>query len=184
MKVKHKWLTQHNAKVLPRLELELLHQGLVHRRLGILVLMTGILLTLTAAAYYVYTIRQISILEASIARSTNTIVANNTPINDEEAKAVQEAISHLDLSWGTLFTALEAVTTEKISLISVEPDTNQGTVKIIAESLNAYDMLEYVRTLSKQPTLHNVLLTEYEVKGNASEQPMRFTLTAIWERSL
>lgn len=184
MKVISTWMKPRKMHALPQLRLELLHPGANQRRLEIITLTTGMVLLLAASAHYIYTSSQISIMEASIARATNAIEVSNMPIDNEDAKAVQEAIAHLDLPWNKLFSALESAASEKINLISVEPDMSKGTVKIVADALNTYDMLEYVRGLTKQAALHNVILTEYEVKNDTPEQSLRFTLTASWGSSL
>lgn len=182
MNVINAWIKRRKSSTLPQLRLELLHPGASHRRLEIFVLSIGMVLLLTASAHYLYIARQMSMLETSIAHAADTIKISDMPTDNEDAKAVLAAIAHLDLPWSMLFSALESATSEKINLISVQPDMSKGTVKIVADSLNAYDMLEYVRELAKQPALHNVILTEYKAEANLPEQAMRFTLTATWRR--
>lgn len=141
--------------------------------------MIGMVLAASATAHYLHTVRQIAALKTKIASTTN-VVEKDVHISNEEVKAIEAAISHIDLPWGKLFIALESAASKNINLISVEPDIAKGSVKIVGESLNAYDMLEYVRTLVKQPALHAVTLTDYEIKDSAPEQHVRFTLTALW----
>lgn len=165
-------------RALPRLDLELLPAGAMRRRFGMLVLIIGIVLVATVMTRYLYAIRQMSVLEASMALPV--VQASEQPANGKEVEAAQEAITHLALPWGSLFTALETTVSDKISIISIEPDVSKSTVKIVAEAMDVFQMLEYFRALQQQPILRNVLLTGYEVKVDAVDQPVRFTLTALW----
>jgi len=162
---------------LPKLKLELLHAGLMRQRLGILTLAIGIVLAIATVTHYGYTIRQIAVLEASMALPA---IQSNLPANNKEVEAVQTAMTHLALPWSHLFAALEAVVTEKVSILSIEPDVSKGTVKIVAESRDVFEMLEYLRALQQQPTLRDVMLTGYDVKIDVTDEPVRFTLNATW----
>jgi hypothetical protein len=142
------------------------------------VLALGIVLALTVAAYYVQTMQKIAAIETAVDASHISI--NDKPANNDETKDVQEGIIHLALPWGTLFSALEHVPAEKITLVSVEPDAQNSTVKIAAEAPDVYEMLEYVRGLSHQGKLKDVLLAQYEVRFDDANQPVRFTLSASW----
>ncbi len=170
-----KWM---KVRALPRLNLELSNAGAIRKRLGMLVLIVGVVFVATVMTRYLYAIRQMSVLEASMALPV--VQESDQPANSKEVEAAQEAITHLALPWGSLFTALETTVSDKISIISIEPDVNKSTVKIVAEAMDVFQMLEYFRALQQQPILRDVLLTGYEVKVDAADQPVRFTLTALW----
>lgn len=164
---------------LPKLDFELLHRGAYRRLGGAVMLVSGILLVLAVTAHYVQIVQKIAGIETDANHSTHAS-DRGKPANTEETKAVQEGVAHLALPWGTLFSALENVHSEKITLVSVEPDAQKNTVKIVAEAPDVYKMLEYVRGLSHQAKLKEVLLAQYEVRFEDANQPVRFTLSASW----
>lgn len=163
---------------LPKLDLELLHPGAYRRLGGMAILALGILLILAVATHYLFTMQKIASIETEVYASHES--DRDKPVNSEETKAVQEGVINLALPWGTLFSALENVPAEKITLISVEPDAQKSIVKMVAEAPDVYEMLEYVRGLSHQTKLKDVLLAQYEVRLDDADQPVRFTLSASW----
>lgn len=163
-----------------RLDLELLRPGTARRIGGMVILAVGILLILAVAAHFIRTQQRIAAMEAGTNPVIDIATTKGGAAEIEETKAVREGIAHLALPWDTLFSALEKVPADTITLVSVEPDTQKNTVKIVAETPDVYAMLEYVRSLSGQAQLKDVLLGQYEVRLDDPNQPVRFTLTAAW----
>lgn len=165
---------------LPKLDLELLSPG-VHRQLvRRLVLAIGLLLVITTTVHYFQTVHNITVIETGLAQPASSHDDADATVNNEEVALVQNGITHLALPWGKLFGALEATPAGKINLISVEPNAGKRSVTIVAEAPDVYEMLEYVRELAKQTVLKNVLVGQYETLLEDENQPVRFTLTAIW----
>lgn len=173
-------MTSMKKNILPKLDLELLQPDGARWLGGRQILAAGILLAFAMAVYVIQTTRKISAIEAGMARTIYTPQHQVTPANDEEIIAVQESLDRLSLPWGALFTALEGVAAEEINLISIEPDVQTYSVEIIAEGPDIYEVLEYVRSLSKQPKLKDVFLTQYEIRLDTAKQPIRFNLVASW----
>lgn len=167
--------------MLPRLELELLHPGAMRRRAGnVLLTVGGLLLTLALLHFAVYT-RQITRLEQQSEGEGDTVAAvNQREISPEESQAVQHAIEQLALPWNNLYTALEHADVGKTLLISIEPDATSGSARIVAESPDAYQMLEYVRALQLQSELNDVALQDYELQGGNNDLHVRYTVAAGW----
>lgn len=163
-----------------KLDLELLRPGSTRRISGTIILAVGILLILAVVAHFIRTQQRIALMEAGTNPVVDTAIEKGSAAEIEEAKAVREGIAHLALPWGTLFSALEKVHADAITLVFVEPDTQKSSVKIVAEAPDVYAMLEYVRDLSGQAQLKDVLLGQYEVRIEDPNQPVRFTLTAAW----
>lgn len=165
---------------LPKLDLELLHPGTNRRRFGIAMLVIGVTLALAVIAHTLQARNAVTALLADAEVPTDTHNPNDKPANAEEIKAVQSGIERLALPWGTLFAALEGIAVEDVHLVSVEPEADKSTVKIVAEAADVYGMLEYVRVLATKPGLRDVLLEQYEVHTVDPDQPVRFILTAVW----
>jgi Tfp pilus assembly protein PilN len=82
-----------------------------------------------------------------------------------------------------LFVALESAQPGAVHLISVEPDSQKLTLKVVAEAPDVYEMLKYLRALKGQTGLQEVFLSEYEIGESTPDKPMRFTVTATWDRT-
>ena len=165
---------------IPRLDLELLHAGSRQRRIGILVLTLAVILALGVTVNTLQASRKIAQITADDTLDHPvTVGQEHDAATDEETKVVQNGIDHLALPWGRLFSAIESATADHINLVEVAPNAEAGTIQIIAEATDVYEMLEYVRALTGQPALKGVTLAAYEV-GNSPDQPVRFTLTAEW----
>lgn len=166
---------------LPKLDLELLPRS--RRRLrGTALLAIGIALAIAVTGHYVQTSRKMAAIEAETEHPSTPDASGdrNNPANIEETRIVRASIERLSLPWGALFSALENVAADKVSLVSLEPDAQKSTVKIVAEAPDVYAMLEYVHGLAAQPRLKDVLLTQYEIRLEEANQPVRFTLSASW----
>lgn len=164
----------------PRLELELLRPRAVRKFLGHLSLAIGIALAALVAVQYLNSKRQIALTEANMGLALNARKYLEIPVDSDEAEAVQESIARLNMPWDTLFQSLEAVSPDKINLVSVESDPERSSVKITAEAPEVYAMLQYARDLATQPGLQGVQLVQYEIAGDGPEQPVRFIMTAAW----
>jgi len=172
----------HNKTTLSKLDFELLPQG--HRQLRSMALLAaGLVLASVAAGHYIQNSREIAAIESEAGYFSMADVAEGkaSPADIEEVAVVRAGIERLSLPWGSLFSALEKVNAEKVSLVSLEPNAQKNSVKIIAEAPDVYEMLAYVRALSIQPSLKNVLLTQYEIRLEAANQPVRFILAASWK---
>lgn len=167
---------------LPKLDFELLQNGF-RRMPGMVLLAIGTVLVIGVLGNYFQTSRKIAAIEAEIGHPSTSDASNdrNNPVDIEESRVVRASIERLALPWGALFFALENVAAEKINLVSLEPDAQNNTLKLVAEAPDVYVMLEYVRGLTAQPTLKDVLLTQYEIHIDEANQPVRFTLTASWK---
>jgi hypothetical protein len=167
---------------LSKLDLELLHPGTRQRISGMAVLLVGALLTLATVWHFIQVEQSLALMEgrADYAATRGKSAPQGSPTEIEETRFVRESIDHLALPWNLLFTALETVSADNITLVSVVPNVQKSSVQIVAETADLNDMLQYVRELSKQRTLKDVMLSRYEILSDNVDQSVRFTLTASW----
>jgi len=103
----------------------------------------------------------------------------------EEIAAVDSVIKDLTLPWESLFSTLENINSQstaapEIRLLSVEPNPRQHKLRLTAESTSVDAMLDYVRVLSQQPMLKEVLLQTHEQSHDGRAKPISFVVEAIW----
>ena len=147
------------------------------------VAMAGLILLLLAAlaADYFYSLNKISELRGA-ASIEGGVSVQSEPIDPEEFANVERGIHQLAIPWGTLFTALENVHTDKVILLSLDPDSEKQSVRILAETSDVYEMLGYIRALAAQPKVEHVVLVSQKAGENTQVPTVRFTLEAYWGR--
>lgn len=124
-------------------------------------------------------------LEARMAR-TNGAGANGMmrvalrPAPPEEMQFARETIARLAMPWDRLFAALEFAQSDRVSLLSVEPDAERGTVIVTGEAKDYLAALSYVGTLSNAKGLSRVHLVRHETKPSDPRRSVLFTISAQW----
>ena len=152
----------------------------------------GWLLLLVALAFAADLARSYETLRAEIGRKENQIArlkatadlrlvrVSATPPSAEELRFAADTIRRLATPWNSLFRALEGAQSEAVSLISIEPDAEVGSVIVTGSARDYGSTLAYVSALAAQPALKRVRLLKYEtVPGNA-QRPLSFAVTASW----
>lgn len=113
------------------------------------------------------------------------------PLTEQEARAqaleVQQAnqvLRQLTQPWNVMFAAVEASGDKDVALLSLEPDTQKGTVKITGEAKNLVALLNYANRLAAREVFSNVFLENHKVQQTDPEKPLRFSLRVVWKREL
>ena len=142
--------------------------------IGRVMLAVAALVALDAGASY-YTARN-TLLENQ-ARLTQRTPARSAPkVSPQEVAAVRETVQRLTLPWDDLFSAIESVASDKVSLAAIEPDPRNGTVTISGDSKDYLAALSYVLNLSHSEGLARVQLVRHEQKN----QGVSFAVSAAW----
>ena len=103
------------------------------------------------------------------------------PRNLENELAFARATIHkIALPWNELFKALSTSNVEGVDLLSVEPEIDSGTVRVIAEAKDLTAMLTYLSRLESNKYFRSVRVTRHEIKGNDPRRPVLFTVVASW----
>jgi Tfp pilus assembly protein PilN len=104
------------------------------------------------------------------------------PAPADEVAAARETVQRLSTPWAKLFAALESAASEKVALLSIEPDPKAGTVLISGDSKDYLAALTYVLNLSRADALSRVQLAHHEVKSQDPQHPVAFSVSAAWSR--
>ena len=98
----------------------------------------------------------------------------------EEVAVATDTAQRLALSWEGLFSALEAAASDKVALLSVEPDPKGRTVLISGNSRDVESALGYVKKLRETPALTQVHLVKHELQKEDPRRPVSFAVAASW----
>lgn len=96
-----------------------------------------------------------------------------------EIAFARETARQLSIPWERLFAALEAAHSERIVLVSIEPDAQAGTVSVAGEARDYLAALTYVANLGEQQTLRRVHLVRHETM-RGGPRGVAFTVSASW----
>ncbi len=83
------------------------------------------------------------------------------------------------MPWEALFQTLERSDRPEVKLLTLEPDIKRRKIRLTAETQDADEMLGYIETLSKQPTLRDVFVTSHE-RTRDDAVNIRFVVEANW----
>lgn len=99
----------------------------------------------------------------------------------EEAAAANAVIRRINFPWNEVFGAFEAVASDEVALIGIEPDAAKGLVTVTAESRTPRGMLQYVKRLQRTVVLEQVVLQKHELQAEDPQRPVRFNVVAKWK---
>lgn len=101
-----------------------------------------------------------------------------TPVQTE---AINRAIRQLNLPWDALFSEIESRLSDRISLLSLEPDAATRILRIQAEAKSPEDMLDFVSSLNDRSAFQGATLVRHEVVDGDRNRPIRFLAEVIWQ---
>lgn len=83
--------------------------------------------------------------------------------------------------WEPLLSTLEALSTPKVALLSVEPTPQKGTLRIVAEAATADDMLDYLGQLQQSDLFTDLGLVAHQVLTQRPGMPIRLQILGTWK---
>lgn len=171
-----------------RLSLDYQRSSATVTKIGIALLLIGLLIALYTTYQFRLAEQQLAIAEAHAGNLEHQIKRGNstakptqlTPERQQEAKLANDILMQLALPWGGLFKALESNNTDKIALLAIQPDTGKHSIKIKGEAKNFNALLAYIQLLEQSNTMTDITLLNHEINQQVAEKPVRFTFTANW----
>jgi hypothetical protein len=134
----------------------------------------------TASGQHLRASRALQSLEASLNETRSGGAARLPPDEARRARASAEVVKELQVPWGKLFSALEAVSGKNVALLSVEPSAQRREIRVVAEAKSSGAMLDFLEALRAQ-SLHDVVLVSHQVQAQTPGTPLRFQARAVWD---
>ena len=121
--------------------------------------------------------------EAALAHGSTLRTARPAarPVDGDEYAFARDTIRRIATPWDSFFEALEEAQNERIALLSIEPDVENGTVSLAGEARDYLAALTYLARLSSEERLARVHLVRHEMKRAGSRRPLAFTISAAWK---
>jgi Tfp pilus assembly protein PilN len=86
----------------------------------------------------------------------------------------------LNLPWSGLFDAIEQSTDASVTLLALQPDPQDETVRLSGEGRSLPAVLAYLDLLQQQPALAGVRLESHETLVQDAQRPVRFVAVTQW----
>ena len=154
--------------------------------LAALCLLAG-LASLATVAWQTWEARQQirSVHDALIAlRVQRGQIARQTPPGDRPVLTVRQSRDWnqlarlLNTPWPAILDALEATTPDDVALVAIEPDPQQGSVRLQVEAKTLDTLLGYAQSLKAGGPFQDVVLQKHETNEQDATRPMRLSLDA------
>lgn len=167
--------------MIARLELNY-YRAQAYPRLGAYALVASLAFAIHMAVQYWSLREAVALEEARLARAAKRAPqpAAQQPIDAQEYAFARDTIQRLTTPWNPLFRALEAARTDRVTLLSIEPNMESRTVTVTGESKDYLATLTYVARLSEQEPLKRVHLVRHDTRRDAPRRPVVFAISAGW----
>jgi hypothetical protein len=152
---------------------------------GWLLLTLSVVFLADLARNYLSLQAEIARMEARFARvdaAPGKSVPGARALRGEEFAGARAVVARFATPWPTLFSAIESVQVDEVSLLSIEPDPNTGLVVIAGEGRDYLAVLTYVARLSAHPAFTRVHLSRHEARDGDARRPVSFSLAARWRK--
>lgn len=102
------------------------------------------------------------------------------PERQREVAQANRIAARLNLPWSGLFDAIEQSAGAPVALLSLQPDPQDGTVRVSGEARSLPAVLAYLELLQQQPALADVRLESHETMVQEPQRPVRFVAVTQW----
>jgi Tfp pilus assembly protein PilN len=92
-----------------------------------------------------------------------------------QIRGYNSVIRQLNLPWTNLFEDLEAMTPVDVALISIEPDGQRSTVKLVAEAKTLVTLLDYTSKLQQNGVFGRLTYSKHETNEQDANKPVRLS---------
>ena len=99
-----------------------------------------------------------------------------SPATRQRTQVLNRAIRQLNTPWSNILDALEEQASADVALVSIEPDSGKGSVRIEAEARQLEDLLKYAHQLGASPQFTRVVLVRHEQNEREAARPFRMSL--------
>jgi hypothetical protein len=99
-------------------------------------------------------------------------------LNVQQRREWNQITRQLNTPWPAILDALESTTPEAVALVAIEPDPQQGSVRLQVEAKTLDTLLGYTEMLKAAAPFQEVVLIKHETNEQDATRPMRLSLDA------
>jgi len=114
------------------------------------------------------------------------VAAGTTPVaTAAQLAAARRAARQLNLPWSELLNALEESTPAAIGILEIQPNSEDATLRIVAEAPSMPIMTGYLQGLQRSGPFRGVALERHELLSlGANGRAVRFSFRIAWGSAL
>jgi len=95
----------------------------------------------------------------------------------ETLRQMDAVTARLNVPWSDVLDAIERRSTQKVALLTLEPDARSGSVALTAEARSLDDLLAYAEALGQDAAVASVRMGQHDLRTQEPGQPVRMTLS-------
>lgn len=167
--------------MIPRLDLDYCRSG-APSRIGAYAFAAALAFAAHVGVQYGSLREDVTLKEARLSSATKRAAppAAQQPIDAQQYAFARDIIQRLSTPWNPLFRALEGANTERVALLSIEPNADSRTVTLTGEARDYLATLTYLARLEEQDLLKRVHLVRHDTRRDVPRRPVVFTISAGW----
>lgn len=97
-------------------------------------------------------------------------------LTPEQRRAWNQVARQLNTPWAALLAGLETATPDDVALVSIEPDSRRGAVRLVAEAKSLEALLAYVQALKAVEPFTDAMPLRHETNEQDPNRPIRMTI--------
>ncbi len=102
------------------------------------------------------------------------------PQSLQEFKRASQVMMKLNQPWDSFFEAIEKSVGKNVGILSITPDSQKSSVKIVALTKNIESAMDFIDQLGSKGVFNNAYLTNQERVEDYDRLPLSVTITADW----
>lgn len=108
--------------------------------------------------------------------SPDAATARAVILTAEQRRAWNQVARQLNTPWAALLAGLETATPDDVALVSIEPDSRRGAVRLVAEAKSLEALLAYVQALKAVEPFTDAMPLRHETNEQDPNRPIRMTI--------
>jgi hypothetical protein len=121
-------------------------------------------------------------LRAQDSSTPDAAAERGIALTAEQRRAWNQVARQLNTPWSALLAGLETATPDDVALVSIEPDSRRGAVRLLAEAKNLEALLAYVQALKAVEPFTDAMPLRHETNEQDPNRPIRMTINVSLEK--
>lgn len=102
---------------------------------------------------------------------------------EKDVEEARQIFNRLSAPWESFIVGLESIRSNKVAILSIEPDTQTGILRIEGEAKDYPAVLTFVSHLRTTKPFSKVFLVHHEFKRDDPQHPVAFTVSMHWVKA-
>jgi len=98
----------------------------------------------------------------------------------EEEKRVSTVVQRLDFPWNRIIRAVESASVQNVTLMQMQPETEERALRLLAEAKDTEAMIEFIRRLTAAKISSGVYPVSHRVVVDDPRRPLQFSVLVLF----